>query len=213
MTKAKTLFLILALNAVGLFSQQARFGIKAGPNYSSVVGDLTEGLKFRFSGHVGIFVEFDLSNRLKFQPELIYSSQGFQFSSDLSSIESPSAPTDQNDFRNNVQLNFLTIPLLLKIGVNDQLDAHIGPQFGFLINQVIKTKNLNEGNSVSGNRSVQNGDFQLDYGAVLGLAIELSKRLSLSPRAYIGLRNRLNGLGGNAYNVNVALQASLGYLF
>lgn len=213
MTKTRLLALLLVLNTICALSQENRFGIKAGFNYSSVVGDLTEGLKFRFSGHAGVFMEFDLSERLKFQPELLYSSQGFQFSSDLASIENPGTSTNQNDFRNNVQLNFLTIPLLMKFGINDRLDAQVGPQFGFLINQVIKTKNLNESNSDSDDKSVRNGDFQLDYGAALGLGIKLNENFALSPKAYIGLRNRLNGLGGNAYNVNVALQLSLGYVF
>ena len=196
-----------------VFAQDSRFGLKAGPNYSSVVGDLTEGLKFRFSGNVGVFIEIELSENLKFQPELLYSSQGFQFSSDLSSIENPNSSGNQNDFRNNVQLNFLTVPLLMKFSLNDKLDTQVGPQFGFLINQITKTKNLNEGSGASNDRIVQNGNFQLDYGATIGLGYAISDKLSLSPRAYIGLRNRLNGLGGNLYNVNVALQLSLSYVF
>lgn len=213
MGKVYLLLVLLLLNSLLVFAQDSKFGIKAGPNYSSVVGDLTEGLKFRFSGHAGIFMEFELSESLKFQPELLYSSQGFQFSSDLSSIENPNPSGNQNDFRNNVQLNFITIPLLMKFGINDKLDAQVGPQFGFLINQITKTKNLNESNGASNDRMVQNGNFQLDYGATLGLGYAISDKLSLSPRAYIGLRNRLNGLGGNLYNVNVSLQLSLGYLF
>lgn len=213
MSKSKFIFLLLLLSSLNIWSQESRFGIKAGPNYSSVVGDLTEGLKFRFSGHAGIFMEFELSESLKFQPELLYSSQGFQFSSDLSSIENPNPSGDQNDFRNNVQLNFITVPLLMKFGINDKLDAQVGPQFGFLINQITKTKNLNEGDGASNDRMVQNGNFQLDYGATLGLGYAINDKLSLAPRAYIGLRNRLNGLGGNLYNVNVALQLSLNYVF
>jgi len=53
----------------------------------------------------------------------------------------------------------------------------------------------------------------LDYGAALGLAFGLNEHLSLSPRAYIGMRNRLNGLGGLAQSYNVALQLSLNYGF
>lgn len=191
----------------------ARFGVKAGPNYSSIVGDLTEGLKFRFSGHAGVFVEFDLSYKFKLQPELLYSSQGFQFSSDLAAIEG-GGTGNQNDVRNNVRLNFLTVPLMGKFALNENIAVEFGPQFGFLLNQVIIINNLDDlARDNVDRRTSTSGDFQLDYGAAVGLGIRLSDKFSLAPRAYIGLRNRLNGLPGNVQNYNVALQLSVNYLF
>lgn len=193
-------------------SQGTYFGVKAGANYSSIVGDLTDGLKFRFSGHAGVFVEFDVSYKFKFQPELLYSSQGFQFSSDLASIEGEE-PGNQNDVRNNVQLNFLTIPLMGKFALNQNINVEFGPQFGFLLNQVVIINNLDEQDDTDVDRRTStSGDFQLDYGAAIGLGIRITDELSLAPRAYIGIRNRLNALP-NAQNYNVALQLSLNYLF
>lgn len=205
--------LILLFTGTLATAQGTRFGVKAGPNYSSIVGDLTDGLKFRFSGHVGVFLEVDLSYKFKFQPELLYSSQGFQFSSDLASIQGGGIG-DQNDFRNNVQLNFLTVPLIGKFYLNENIDIEFGPQFGFLLNQVTKVKNLDEieGDDLARRTSIS-GDFQLDYGAAVGLGIRLNDSFSLAPRAYIGLRNRLNGLPENIQNYNVALQLSLNYVF
>ncbi len=215
----KLVKVLARVTLIGFFSlgslqaQETRFGIKAGPNYSSIVGDLTEGLKFRFSGHVGVFLEVDLSYKLKFQPELVYSSQGFQFSSDLADIQNGGIG-DQNDFRTNVQLNYITVPLIMKFALNERTDLEFGPQFGFLLNQVTLIKNLDEIDGTDlARRASLSGDFQLDYGVALGLGIKLSDRLSLSPRAYVGLRNRLNGLGGTAQNYNVALQLSVNYLF
>ncbi|MDT0620592.1 porin family protein [Croceitalea vernalis] len=195
-------------------AQETRFGVKAGPSYSSIVGDLTDGLKFRFSGHLGVFLEVDLSYKFKFQPELVYSSQGFQFSSDLASIQTGAPVAGENDFRTNVQLNYLTIPLIGKFALNENITVDFGPQFGFLLNQVTIIKNLDEidGTDLARRTSIS-GDFQLDYGAAVGLGIRLNDNFSLSPRAYIGLRNRLNGLGGNVQNYNAAIQLSVDYLF
>ncbi len=194
--------------------QDYTFGVKAGPSYSSIIGDLTEGFKFRFSGHGGVFVHMRFSDKFALQPEVVYSSQGFQFSTDLASIQSFSPSTDGNDFRTNVQLNFITVPLMAQFALNDKVAVEVGPQFGFLLNQVTKIKNLDEINTSGvARRSSVNGDFQLDYGAALGLAFGLNEHLSLSPRAYIGMRNRLNGLGGLAQSYNVALQLSLNYGF
>lgn len=193
-------------------AQEAHFGIKGGFNYSSIVGNLTEGLKFRFSGHGGLFVEIDFSEKFKLQPELLYSSQGFQYSTDLAAIESGGSVGGGNDFRTNVQLNFITVPILGKFSLNDKVNVEFGPQFGFLLNQVIKIKDLDQANVDTDSRSSVSGDFQLDYGAAVGLGIQLGPQLSLSPRFYVGLRNRLNALQG-AQNYNAAIQLSLNYLF
>ncbi|RRQ49935.1 PorT family protein [Maribacter algicola] len=210
----KRVIIIMALfllSNLGVKAQEAHFGVKGGLNYSSIVGDLTDGLKFRFSGHGGIFVEIDFSEKFKLQPELLYSSQGFQYSTDLAAIQTNGSVGEENDFRTNVQLNYLMIPILGKFALNDRIDLEFGPQFGFLLNQVIKNKDLNQDSNLE-RRSSISGDFQLDYGAAVGLGLKLNDNFSVSPRFYIGLRNRLNALQG-AQNYNAAIQLSLNYVF
>ena len=195
-------------------AQETHFGVKAGLNYSSVVGDLTEGLKFRFSGHGGVYVESEVSDKFALQIALLYSSQGFQFSSDLQSIQTGGNTFDQSDIRTNVQLNYLTVPVLGKFALSDKIAVEFGPQFGFLLNQVSKIKNLDQrDDTIPENRTSISGEFQLDYGVVAGLDFELTDSISLEPRFYIGLRNRLNGLGGNIQNYNAAIQVSVNYAF
>ena len=212
MRKCFCLLLFFLSFAITLNAQQTSFGVKAGLNYSSVVGDLTEGIKFRFSGHAGVFLEVEFTDKFSFQPELLYSSQGFQFSSDLNTIENSGGTTDQNDFRTNVQFNYLTVPILGKFALNDRLDVEFGPQFGFLLNQVTKIKNLDQrDDTLADNRTSTSGDFQLDYGVVAGVGVKINERFSVSPRFYMGLRNRLNGALGTVQNYNVALQLSVNY--
>jgi len=208
------LSLLCFINTLEVIGQDARFGAKAGLNYSSIVGDLTEGIKFRFSGHAGVFLELEFTYKFALQTELLYSSQGFQFSSDLQALENSGVTFDESDFRTNVQLNYLTIPVLGKFALNDRLDVEFGPQFGFLLNQVSKIKNLDQRDeTIPNNRTSISGNFQLDYGVVAGLALNLTDTLSIEPRFYIGLRNRLNGLNGTLQNYNVAIQVSANYLF
>lgn len=195
-------------------SQETRFGIKAGLNYSSIVGDLTEGIKFRFSGQGGIFVEIKFSDKFAFQPEIYYSSQGFQYSTDLFSIDTNGFGGDDNDFRTNVQLNYLNVPLLGKFALSERIVVEFGPQFAFLVNQVTKIKNLDElDSSTSKNKSTIPGKFRLDYGAAVGIGIQINDQFSLSPRFYLGLRNRLSGLNDNLQNYNASIQVSLNYAF
>ncbi|WP_396636118.1 porin family protein [Maribacter sp. R77961] len=213
----KRAMIIIALFSFLVYNgnaQETTFGLKGGLNYSSVVGDLTEGVKFRFSGHGGLFLEIAFSEKFQLQPELLYSSQGFQFSTDLASIQNGGGSTgEENDFRTNVQLNYLTVPLLGKFALNDRYALEFGPQFGFLLNQVTKIKNLDEQDGEDANqRSSVSGDFQLDYGVAVGLDVRLNNHFSLAPRFYIGIRNRLNGLP-NVQNFNAALQLSANYRF
>ncbi len=206
-----TLFLVLCIGTISK-AQETHFGVKAGLNYSSIIGDLTQGIKFRFSGHAGVFLEVKYSDKFSFQPELLYSSQGFQFSSDLATIQNGGFISDQNDIRTNVQFNFLTIPIVTRFALNDRLSLDFGPQVGFLLNQVTKIKYLDQrDDTIPDNRSSVAGDFQLDYGAVAGLSYEINDEFSVEPRFYIGLRNRLNGLGGDIQNYNVAIQVSVNY--
>jgi hypothetical protein len=213
----KRAMIIIALFSFFVYNgnaQETTFGLKGGLNYSSVVGDLTEGVKFRFSGHGGLFLEIAFSEKFQLQPELLYSSQGFQFSTDLASIQNGGGSTgEENDFRTNVQLNYVTVPLLGKFALNDRYALEFGPQFGFLLNQVTKIKNLDERNGTNPDeRSSVSGDFQLDYGVAVGLDVRLNNHFSLAPRFYIGIRNRLNGLP-NVQNFNAALQLSANYRF
>ncbi|MBM1105339.1 PorT family protein [Aurantibacter crassamenti] len=208
------LFTLLTLipNVTG--AQEAKFGVKGGLNYSSIVGDLTNGMKFRLSGHGGVYLEVDFSNKFSFRPELLYSSQGFQFSTDLSSIQNQGSSGNENDYRTNVQLNFLTVPILGKFEVGESYWLEFGPQFGFLLNQVTKIKNLDELDGANAtSKSKISGDYQLDYGVAVGVGFVLSDQLSISPRFYVGLRNRLNGIEGNLQNYNASIQLSVNYLF
>lgn len=214
-SKAKVtllLSLFCFLISSNLIAQEAHFGVKAGLNYSSIVGDLVEGLKFRFSGHAGIYLEIEVTDKFSFQPEIVYSSQGFQFSSDLQTIQNEVNTFNQNDIRTNVQFNFLNIPVLAKFSLNERLSLDFGPQVGFLLNQVTKIKNLDQRDEARpDDRTSISGGFQLDYGAVAGVTYKIGHAFSVQPRFYLGLRNRLNGFGGDLQNYNIAIQISVNY--
>ncbi|NHF60328.1 PorT family protein [Flavobacteriaceae bacterium TP-CH-4] len=194
-------------------SQQIRFGLKAGLNYSTIVGDLTQGINPRLSGHFGGFAEIRYSDRFALQPELVYSSQGFQFNTDLAFIEGNS-PGDGNDFKTAVQLNYLTIPLLADFTLNNRFAIQFGPQVGFLLNEVTKLKNFEgiDEAAIDGKQTVD-GRFQLDYGVAAGVRYSLNYHWALTGRVYQGIRNRLNNGGGDVQNFNTVFQLSLNYLF
>lgn len=206
-------FLFLFTTTYG-FSQEARFGVKGGFNYSTIVGDLTEGINPRLSGHVGVFANFEFSRNFTIQPELLYSSQGFRFNTDLAFIDNLNPGVNDPDFISAVQFNYLSVPVIAQFGLSDRIAVEFGPQFAFLINQVTKIKNFdgNDSNNLN-ERETSPGNFQLDYGAAVGVVFWVNESLSFSPRFFLGLRNRLNGATGNIQNYNAALQVSANYTF
>lgn len=206
------IFLLLA--AYGLTAQETRFGIKTGLNYSTIIGDQTEGINPRLSGHLGVFAEIRFTDRFAFQPELVYSSQGFQFNTDLFVIDRQDPTIDGADFKTAVQLNYLIVPILANFSILERLSIQVGPQFGFLLNQVTKLKNFDgiDTDALDDRQSV-NGRFQLDYGVAAGVAYTLTDQFALSGRIYQGVRNRLNGSFGDLQNYNTSIQLSVNYLF
>ncbi|MEP3208367.1 MAG: porin family protein [Maribacter sp.] len=213
----KGLFLsgfLFVLSPMSVGAQEPRLGVKGGLTYATIAGDLTEGINPRLSGHLGVFVNFEFSDKFAIQPELLYSSQGFRFNTDLVFIQTANPQINEPDFTTAVQFNYVSIPLIAQFELSDRIAIEFGPQFAFLLNQVTKikdfdgldTQNLNERESVSGN-------FQLDYGAAVGILVHINDRFSVSPRFYLGLRNRLNGAIGNIQNYNAALQLSANYSF
>ena len=205
------LFVFFTLTTV---AQESKFGIKGGLNYATIAGDLTQGLNPRLSGHFGVFVNFEFSDKFALQPELLYSSQGFRFNTDLAFIQIGNLQDNEPDFTTAVQLNYLTIPLIVQLQLGSRIDLELGPQVGFLLNQVSKIKNFDglDDNSLEERNSIS-GDFQLDYGLAAGIAIHIIDSFSITPRFYLGLRNRLNGAPGNLQNYNGALQFSVNYTF
>jgi len=209
----KFLFILVLTFFTICSAQETYFGLKAGLNYSTVFGDLTEGTNPRLSGHFGVFIDFEFSDKFAIQPELLYSSQGFRFNTDLAAIQG-NITRNEPDFTTAVQFNYLSVPVIAQFGLSNRFSVEFGPQFAFLLNQVTKIKNfdgldaenLNERESLSGN-------FQLDYGAAIGILIYISDTFSASSRFYLGLRNRLNGAPGNVQNYNGALQLSVNYSF
>src|SRR5258707_6212307 len=79
-------------------------GIKAGANYSNYVnaGFNTDGL---VGYHAGMIIDFRLVGNLSINEEILFSSQGAKVKSDLFGKE-------------NVKVNYMTVPLLLKYRTN-----------------------------------------------------------------------------------------------
>ena len=80
----KTILVAVALLGFGIsFAQEevksvadVKFGVKGGMNLANIVGDDAGDANNYVGFNAGFFVEIPITNKLTFQPELIYSAQG-----------------------------------------------------------------------------------------------------------------------------------------
>lgn len=184
----KLLFAIVAITAT-TFSSQAQSlhaGVKLGANLNKVDG-YTFKEKFTLGFQLGGFAEIDISKKIGIQPELLWNQ------SKLDTVLNADYQFKSKD----INLNYLTIPILLRYNVAKILTLHAGPQFGILLN---KDKTLLE----DGRNAFKSGDFSMILGAQLNVG-----SFRIHGRYNIGLTN-LNDIDNKDKWKNQQIQLGVG---
>ncbi|MEI6265730.1 MAG: porin family protein [Sphingobacteriia bacterium] len=192
----KYVVFLVSFFLIGVIAQaQAgfRLGVKAGANLSQISGQSFNS-GFDLSYHLGGFAEIDLTKKWGIQPELIWSqsktTRTIGFNSIYQNIITPGA--DQQ-----IKLDYILIPILLRYNVGKMVTLNAGPQFGILINQ-------NNNWLVNGQNAFKNGDFSMVFGGQLNLTA-----LRIYGRYNIGLNN-INNIDNKEKLTNQQIQLGVG---
>jgi len=110
MKKIMIIAVVAFLSTTAVKAQTISLGAKAGVNFASLSGDDVEDLDARTSFHLGLMAEARFSDKFAIQPEILYSSQG--------------AKVDDM----TLKLDYLTIPVMLKYYVTNEISLEAGPQ-------------------------------------------------------------------------------------
>ncbi|MDE3234720.1 MAG: porin family protein [Bacteroidota bacterium] len=170
-------------------AQGFRAGIKLGGNFTKISGQsFNQG--FDLSYQAGGFAEIDFNKKFGIQPELLWS-------------ESKSTTSTWNTLlqpNQDVRLDYLNIPILLRYNIGKMLTLNLGPQFGIL---------LNKDNSLlqNGNNAFKNGDFSMVAGAQLNFNV-----LRIYGRYNIGLTN-INDVDNQDKWTHQQIQLGIGFRF
>ena len=153
----KTIFSIVFVASIiaftNAFSQGIGLGLKAGANFANQsITDISTNSRTGFSG--GAYLVLAFSEKLAIQPEFLFSSQGAEIP-DLNEIS---------------QLDYLTIPLLLRWKPVSALSIDAGPQFSSLLSAVDKS-----GEDIK--EDFKNSDLGLALGATAHLPLGLNAGL------------------------------------
>jgi len=170
----KKLFLVAALAVFGMSqtNAQVKFGVKAGPQITNLVGsdDLDANSKVGFN--VGGYANIRFSEQLAFQPELLYSFQGAKTEAKLN-------------------LSYIQVPLMLKWYAYDGLNFEFGPQVAFNVAGKQKVKNTITGAGPLDGTTEVSSDIDdletIDFGLNIGAGYELSNGLNFGIRYTHGL--------------------------
>lgn len=171
----KKILLVLAVFGF-IFSVQAqnfKIGLKVGANMTKVSGK-SFNEEFDLGYQAGFWSDIKLSKDFGLQPEVLFTQVGTTrasgFASLYSTLLAPGAVT-------NIKLNYLTIPVLLRYKVTNNLAINAGPQYNILMD---KGQTLLQ----NGQSAFKSGDFSMVAGIQLKLLV-----LNLYGRYNIGLTN------------------------
>jgi Outer membrane protein beta-barrel domain len=152
-TKLLTIALLLFIGS-SAFSQSFSIGIKGGANLGRIDGQAFKD-EFALGYHLGGFATIALGKKFAIQPEVVFNQVNTDTSTKFSDVY-------QFNHINNIQLHYLSIPLLLNYNVAKFIAIQVGPQFGVLLDQ---NKDLLQ----NGGDAFKSGDFSLVGGVQLKL--------------------------------------------
>lgn len=161
------LFVLTSVNA-----QNLQFGISGGVDASRMAVSGASGgpLKFKTELIGGISLENSLSSVVGIQVEVNYSAQGAGVvSEDGATIGS-------------YQLDYLTIPVLVKLYGSPRLSFFAGPQIGILLNAKTKVSN-------SPDTDVKDSFKKTDTYAVFGAEYKFANGIFVNARYNVGMTN------------------------
>lgn len=177
-----------------------RGGIKAGINTSQMTGDGYIGF-YKFSPVFGAFASHGLSEKMRFQYELLYQNKGSR---------DPAIP-DQGKYNSyKIVLNYIEVPLIWQFRLK-KFTLEAGPSIGMLVGSEEEDENGPVKGATYDWRSVQmDGLVGASYDINENLYFNIRGQHSITSIVHSTVINRY-GVYGGAWNITIA--ASFNYRF
>jgi hypothetical protein len=171
----KTIYITIALMVTGIISlnaqdrkNKATLGVKGGYNVSSVSFDGTSETEKLHGFHIGVYGESYFGKYFSIQPEIIYSQQGYKI------IDEDGTYTQK--------LDYINVPLMLKLYPVKSFFIEAGPQIGFSISH----KETFDSGFILYDTSDEFEPSNFDWGVNLGAGFKSDGGISLGARYHVG---------------------------
>lgn len=189
--KTKLLFAALVyFISAATFAQKVQIGFKGGATMNKLSGK-TFKEEFSFGYHLGGYFQLGIGKKIGIQPEVLFNQINVDTSSNFSSIY-------KFNKLDNVQLKYLSIPILLNYRPNKLITLQAGPQFGILMN---KSKTFLQ----NGKEAFKSGDLAMLGGVQLNIS-----SFKIYGRYSIGLSN-INDIDNKDKWKSQAVQVGVGF--
>jgi hypothetical protein len=195
---------VLSVQAQGL--KDVSFGVKAGMNVASHIGDVSDTYGNRTAFHIAGFAEYSLKEKISLVPEIVYSMQGSKQSTQFG--------------EDTYKIDYLNIPVMLMFYPAENFSIGAGPQLGILMSakvEVDDSGSLYSDGSYTIDIKEHANDF--DFSLNIGAGYHLRNGLFFQGRYNLGLTNALatndnSGYSANLFidNQNSVFQLSVGYV-
>jgi hypothetical protein len=179
----------ISILSFSAFSQSFKIGAKGGATINKISGQTFKD-QFSYGYHIGGFATIGLGKKFAIQPEVLFNQINVDSSSKFSDIY-------QFNKLNNVQLKYLTIPLLLNYNAGRLITLQAGPQFGILMN---KSNTLVQ----NGKNAFKSGDLSMLGGIQLNIS-----HFKIYGRYAVGLNN-INDIDNKDKWTNQSIQLGVG---
>lgn len=171
----KIIYITIALMITSIMSLNAQdrknkstAGIKGGYNVSSVSFDGSSETEKLHGYHIGIYGESYIGKYLSIQPEILYSKQGYKI-------------IDENGTYTQ-KLDYINVPLMLKVYPVKSFFIEAGPQIGFSIAH----KETFDSGFILYDTSKEFEPSNFDWGVNLGAGFKSDTGVTLGVRYHIG---------------------------
>ena len=176
-------------------SSKIKLGLKTSVNYFTHTGDVSDDVDYALAPQAGVYVNIPLGEHFAVQPELNFSRMG--------SKESHYLDAQAQDFgtyyvkqTDEIVLDYLTLPVMLKFYPVGGLNIEAGPQLGYNIySRGISTTHTNTVNGLTKEElktDLKDNINELEFGVNFGLGYEFKDTgVNLGARYYMGLTNVL----------------------
>ena len=186
-------------------SSNAQIGVKGGVNFSNMYTEDVDDNNVLTSFNAGFYATIPLTGSIAIQPEFLYSRKGAELEYDNAFA------TGKAKFK----LNYIEVPVLIKINLTDNLNIHAGPYFAYLIDA--KVTNEDSDGTINFEEEYDNDDFnKFDVGLSAGLGFDFNS-IGIGARYNYGLSTvgKERDFGGTTYtfpdgkNSNISVYLAL----
>ena len=174
-------------------AQRFDFGAKVGANMTKIDGvSFSDAYKLNYQA--GFFGEIDFTKGIGIQPEVLFSQTTSKVDSGFNATY---GQLPGQLINRDVKLNYLNIPVLLRLNAGRLLTFQVGPQFSVLVND-------HENLVSNGKDAFKKGDLAAVFGAQLNIS-----KFRIYGRYNVGLSNVNDITDSNKWK-NQQLQIGVG---